>query len=237
MATNPLALNPHFTHGTADSESGLSPEQVLYEDFITEQISIFGQAGRYIPRTLVETDLIFNEDIASKFSAGFELPVYMENFNELGGQKEILQKFGLEQLEEAQFVISRRAWDLIYPQIQTANLRPKTDTSTRPNEGDLLWIPLLQKLFEITFVDTDAVNFFQINRPRHLPPIYALSCNLFTYSNEEFENTGVDEIDSIDETARTKNALDTVFETENEGGDGSADNLINDSESSPFGDW
>ena len=75
-----------------------------------------------------------------------------------------------------------------------------TITSNRPKEGDLLFFPLVQKLYEIKFVEHESV-FYQSGRLQ----TYDLRCELFTYSSEKLE-TGNTAIDAI-ETALTTDIL------------------------------
>ena len=82
------------------------------------------------------------------------------------------------------------------------NLETGTDegyaiTNNRPAEGDLIWFPMVDKLFEIKFVEHEAV-FYQMGRLQ----TYDLRCELFTYSNERID-TGISEIDAIEDTLTT----------------------------------
>jgi hypothetical protein len=64
----------------------------------------------------------------------------------------------------------------------------------RPREGDLIYLPLNEAIFEIKQVLEEAdPNFFQLG-DRYT---YELVCEQFVYSNEEFE-TGIDDIDQIE---------------------------------------
>lgn len=71
----------------------------------------------------------------------------------------------------------------------------------RPREGDLLYFPLVEKIFEIKFVDHNAI-FYQTGRLQ----TYDLRCELFEYSSERID-TGNTEIDLI-ESLYTLNVLD-----------------------------
>jgi hypothetical protein len=67
-------------------------------------------------------------------------------------------------------------------------------TSSRPLEGDILYLPLVKKLFEIKFVEHEEV-FYQTGRLH----TYDLRCELFEYSSERID-TGNTEIDAIETT-------------------------------------
>lgn len=66
-------------------------------------------------------------------------------------------------------------------------------TTNRPQEGDLIYFPLVKKLFEITFVEHEAL-FYQTGRLQ----TYDLTCELFEYSSERLD-TGDSDIDSIED--------------------------------------
>ena len=70
-------------------------------------------------------------------------------------------------------------------------------TTNRPTEGDLIYFPLVEKLFEIKFVEHEQV-FYQNGRLQS----FDLRCELFEYSNEQI-NTGNTSIDVIEDTYTT----------------------------------
>lgn len=81
--------------------------------------------------------------------------------------------------------------------LETATSDGYAITSNRPTEGDLIWFPMVDKLFEIKFVEHEAV-FYQTGRLQ----TYDLRCELFTYSNERID-TGISEIDAIEDNLST----------------------------------
>ena len=155
-------------------------EQNLYEDLIVESLKIYGQDVYYIPRTLVNRDNILGEDPASKFDDAYLMEAYIENIDGFEGTGDLYSKFGLEIRDEASFVISRKGWN------HSVGLHEGED---KPKEGDLLFLPMTNSFFEISYVEDDSP-FFQLSNL----PVYRLVCSLFEYSDEDFE-TGVDEID------------------------------------------
>jgi len=70
----------------------------------------------------------------------------------------------------------------------------------RPLEGDLIYHPVLDKIFQINFVDHDEP-FYQLDNN----PVYKLQCRLFDYSSEVID-TDIAAIDAI-ETEHTMDAL------------------------------
>ena len=72
--------------------------------------------------------------------------------------------------------------------------------SDRPQEGDAIYHPILDKLFQINFVDHDEP-FYQLDNN----PVYKLRCRLYDYSSEIID-TGITAIDAI-ETEHTQDSL------------------------------
>jgi hypothetical protein len=76
------------------------------------------------------------------------------------------------------------------------------DIGTRPKEGDLIYFPLTEKLFQIMFVEHETP-FYQTGAL----PTFDLTCELFTYSDEKID-TGIEEVDVIEQ----KQSLVRTFE-------------------------
>ncbi len=158
-------------------------EQNLYEDLVIESLKIFGQDVYYIPRTLVNRDNVLNEDPASKFDDAYLIEAYLENIDGFEGQGDLFSKFGLEIRDEATFVISRRQWEKI------VGIFSDDITNPRPQEGDVIFLPMTNSFFEISFVEDDSP-FYQLSNL----PVYRMQCSLFEYSDEDFD-TGIASID------------------------------------------
>ena len=158
-------------------------EQNLYEDLVIESLKIFGQQVYFIPRTLVNRDDVLNEDPASRFDDAYLIEAYLENIDGFEGQGDLYSKFGLEIRDEATFVISRRQWEKIVG-IFSSDL-----TNPRPQEGDVLFLPMTNSFFEISFVEDDSP-FYQLSNL----PVYRMQCSLFEYADEDFD-TGIESID------------------------------------------
>ena len=67
----------------------------------------------------------------------------------------------------------------------------------RPQEGDIIYHPIFEKMFEINFVDHDEP-FFQLDNN----PVYKLRCKSFEYSSEALD-TGISTIDEIEDDLST----------------------------------
>ena len=176
-------------------DKGTNNEQTLYEDLIVEQLKVFGHDVYYLPRTLVKEDSLFGEDVLSKFDDAYGIEMFMEQVEGYGGEKELVSKFGLEIRDEATFVVSRRRW------ISLIGADSNLIVSTRPNEGDLIYFPRIQKLFEINFVDHDDP-FYQVDNL----PVFKMYCSTFEYSSEQLD-TGIAAVDTIEDTS----SLDVLF--------------------------
>src|SRR5210317_2673449 len=195
-----MAVNHYFQQGKG---IGSSEEQTLYEDLIIEGLKIYGQDIYYLPRSLVNQDIILGEDTLSRFRTAHVVEMYMETTEGFAGEQEIINKFGLEIREDTTFMISKRRWQ---DQVDSAHTMI---VEGRPNEGDIIYMPLMNSFFEIQFVE-DQQPFFQLGQL----PVYKLKVTRWEYSNERLD-TGIDEIDS----AETQYSLDQgLYQTTLESG-------------------
>jgi len=158
-------------------------EQHLYEDLVIESLGIYGQDVYYIPRTIVNRDTILNEDPASTFDDAYLMEMFIENTEGFDGAGDLYSKFGLDIKDEATFVVSRRRWD------DRVGVYSSNVENPRPMEGDLIFLPMTNNFFEISFVE-DEQPFYQLSNI----PTYTMKCSLFEYNDEDFE-TGIIDID------------------------------------------
>ena len=163
-------------------------EQNLYEDLIIESLKIFGQDIYYLPRDLVNSDSILGEDTSSQFDDAYMIEGYIEGTEGFEGQGDLYSKFGLEVRDEVNFVISRKVWD------RYVGFQDEVNDVPRPREGDLIFLPLSNKFFEVMFVEHEQP-FYQLSNL----PVYRLQCALYEYNEEDFD-TGIAQIDAIEET-------------------------------------
>jgi len=198
-----MAVNHHFQGGNG---IGSDSEKRLHEDLIIEGLKIYGQDCYYLPRTLVNQDLVLGEDVLSKFDDSYLLEMYIETTEGFAGEQELVSKFGLEIRDDTTFVISKRRWEDQVDSVHTLI------ADGRPNEGDLIYVPLMNSFFEIQFVE-DQEPFFQLGQL----PVYKLKATKFEYSSEQF-NTGNADIQDA-ETALSIDQLQHQITLET--GDGS----------------
>ena len=164
----------------------VSSEQSLYEDLIIEALQIYGQNLYYLPRTIVNEDKIFGDDIPSKFSSAYVIEMYIEDVEGFGGEGDLFSRFGIEVRDQATFVVSKKRW------VEAVSNVDNEIDGDRPREGDLVYFPLSKSLFQIMHVEREDP-FYQISQL----PTYKLKCELFEYSDERLD-TGIDAIDSVE---------------------------------------
>ncbi len=124
--------------------------------------------------------MIYGEESYSKFDSQYFVEMYIKNVEGFGGQGDFLSKFNLEIRDQVTLTIARRTF---FDEVGTYT------SFSRPREGDLVYFPLNKKLFEIKFVEHEAI-FYQLGSLQ----TFDLTCELFEYSNEIL-NTGIQEID------------------------------------------
>ena len=165
-------------------------QQWLIEDLVIESIKIYGIDCYYMPRTLVSEDTIWGEDTLSKFEDAYPLEMYVKNVDGFEGEGDFLSKFGLEIRDEMTLTIAQRR----FQEEVDNSVIPTNDTTgiARPAEGDLIYFPLNGKIFEVKFVEHEAI-FYQMGSLQ----TYDLRCELFEYSHQEL-NTGITDIDAIE---------------------------------------
>jgi len=173
-------LNPFFQQGS-------SSEQNLIQDLINEQLRMYGVEVYYMPREYVNENTIIKEVIESQFGNASPIEAYLENYEGYADNTTLLTKFGIQSTQEINLVISQDRFEFyLEPLIKNTS---NTKLSTRPKEGDLIYFPLGDRLFEIKFVEHEKP-FYQLQKNY----TYTLKCELFRYSDEVID-TGIDEID------------------------------------------
>jgi hypothetical protein len=174
-----MATNPWISQSVRN-------EQNLYEDLVIESLKFYGQDVYYLPREIVNKDKVFLDDVPSRFSDAYKVEMYVENIDGFAGEGDLFSKFGVELRDQATFIVARRRWKtLIGDKLDSYNFRPR--------EGDLLYIPFSQSIFEIFKVETETP-FYQLNQL----PTFRLQCELFEYNDEDFD-TDIDGIDDVEE--------------------------------------
>jgi hypothetical protein len=178
-----MALNPFFLQGSPN-------EQRLIQELINEQLKIYGVEVIYIPRKFVRKQTIIKEIQSSAFDDNFSIEAYLNNYEGYSGQGDILSKFGMNLKDELSLIISKERFeDFISPFMLESEIDGELELSTRPREGDIVYFPLGQRLFEVKFVEHEQP-FYQLGKLY----VYELKCELFEYEDEVID-TSIDEID------------------------------------------
>ena len=209
----------------------VTAEQSLYANLIAEAIQIHGHDVYYLDRTLIAEDTVLGEDSLSKFNTQSLIEMYMEDSGGgYAGEQELMSQFGLQNLSEATFVVSKSRFQEKTKQLQIEDGTDSTSSGSiqleagtisesalagdiyyilnetdatdadRPLEGDAIYHPVLKKLFEINFVDHDDP-FHQLDNN----PVYKMRCRLFDYGSEALD-TGITDIDAIEDNLSISNS-------------------------------
>ena len=175
-------LNPFF-------QQGARTEQNLLQDLINEQLKMYGVEVHYLPRKYVTENSIIREVVQSTFDDAYPIEAYVESFDGYGDNPTLLSKFGIQATNEITLIISKERYETyISPLIKNEQ---NIKLSSRPKEGDLIYFPLGDRLFEIKYVEHEKP-FYQLQKNY----VYELRCELFRLGDELID-TGVDNIDDV----------------------------------------
>jgi hypothetical protein len=205
-----------------------SYEQNLIDDLVIESIQMYGVDVKYVSRNNANIDSLLNEDDIPTFDAYYDFEVYIKNVDGFEGEGDFLSKFGLQIRDSITFSVAIRTFERFVTR--------ENDKRIRPLAGEVIFLPLNNKLYKIQHVEHESV-FYQSGALQ----VYDMRCELMEFSGEQFD-TGVYEIDhffdDIDTTANTVNTLTALtavdpladnlaFETQ-------ADDILDFSEMDPF---
>ena len=189
-----MPRNVYFSQGT-------NSEQRIYEDIIIEGLRIYGHDVYYLPRKIIKEDGIFNEASLSEFGSSYMIEAYVENVDGFEGEGDLLSKFGLEIRDQATLVISNKRWEQLVGRFQNP-------VEARPQEGDIIFFPMVNTMFEIKYVEQETP-FYQLQNL----PVFKLKIEAFEYGNEAID-TGVEEIDAFESQFGARTRLITGATTE-----------------------
>jgi hypothetical protein len=191
MATNPFFSNYNFFN-----------EQQLIDDLVIESIQVYGVDTYYVSRQSTSFDHILNEDSLTIFDAAYHVDLYIKSVDGFQGEGDFLSKFGLQIRDSATFTIAYRTFERFVTRLNPEMIRPR--------EGDLIYMPMNNKFFKITFVEHESI-FYQTGSLQ----VYDLKCELFEYSNERFE-TNIEDIDNHYDQYKTSDItnLESMFDAD-----------------------
>ena len=160
-----------------DSEGGFAGEKEIMSQFGLENLSEV---------TFVVNKIRFQE---------LDRQMQIETETDTTGGSILLEEATIDQSDDST-TLSTASGDSNFYIIQDTSA---TDAD-RPNEGDVVYHPVLDKMFQVNFVDHDEP-FYQLDNN----PVYKLRCRLYDYSAEVID-TGIADIDAIEDELST-NAL------------------------------
>ena len=186
-------------------------EQSLIDGLVRESIQIQGLTYWYLPRDVQLEDIVFGEDVISKFTLAIPIEMYLVDAQGFQGDKEMFSKFGLELRNSYKLSVHKGRWEQeVKSQFDILASNGEATFAInqyiRPREGDLVYDPMTKYLMEIKFVDHD-VEFFALGKNYQ----YVMSCEAFQYNNEEIA-TGVAEIDIFSLNSKDKLLNQTLLE-------------------------
>lgn len=151
---------------------------------------MYGVEVHYIPRKYATEKTIIREVIQSKFDQAHPIEAYVNNYEGYGDNTTILSKFGIQATNEIELIISKER----YEQYISPLLKDKANVklTTRPKEGDLIYFPLGDRIFEIKFVEHEKP-FYQLRKNY----VYVLKCELFRMEQNDILDTGISEVDDV----------------------------------------
>ena len=165
------------------NNQNFTSEQRLLDNLTVEMIKIFGVDVIYCPRSTPNVDKLFLEDPTSEFNNAIHIEMYIKNFEGWQGEGDMMSKFGITMADQIMFCVSRTRFQedigSVYDLI-------------RPREGDLIFFPIPNAIFEVKFVEHEST-FYQTGSLQ----FFELKCERFNYSNENID-TGIEEIDTIE---------------------------------------
>jgi hypothetical protein len=194
-------------------------QQDLAEDLIVQAIKIYGLDVKYLPRTLRNVDPLLGEDPTSTFDDAIDIEVYVKNVQGFEGEGDFLSKFNLQINDSITFTMARKRWNQITTEklitevgynyqvesadtnswgntqcimLESGNGNNYSITTPRPFEGDWIYFPLNKKLYEIKFVEHEAI-FYQHGKLY----TYDLNCELVDRIGPDSIATGNTAIDAI----------------------------------------
>ena len=149
-------------------------EQNLIDDLVIESIKIYGLDVKFITRLHQNIDKLLNEDDLPTFDKYYDFEVYIKNVDGFEGEGDFLSKFGLQIRDSITFTVAIRTFEQFVTR--------EDDTRKRPLEGEMIWMPLNQKMYKIQHVEHESV-FYQSGALQ----VYDMRCELAEYSGETFD--------------------------------------------------
>lgn len=158
--------------------------QALQDVLVQESIQMRGIQLYYLPREYADIDLILGEDVNSKFNQAWPFAAYLNTFDSFSGQQDFFSKFGYQANDEITITVN--------PELFNHQVNQK-----EPASGDLIYLPLDNSLFEITWVEPRDP-FYSVGKNS----MRKITAQKFIYSGEQIKpvlNKGEDIVDEFDD--------------------------------------
>jgi len=158
-----MAVNHYFQHGFGIGDKS---EQDLLHQLNAEVIQMAGFDILYLPRSIVSLDELFHEDYLSSFVEDYTIECFLENYDQYLGGGDLIGKFGFQSEDQIRIVIAKQRFLAVVGK-------------EYPNEGDLVYMPETNDLFEVKYVDY-RVPIIPLGDRYY----FTLICEQFKYSHE-----------------------------------------------------
>lgn len=189
-----MATNPFFNHFHQPNE------QNIIEDIVIEAMKIYGYDLLYIPKYIDNyMDPIYLENPITEYRKAYPIEMYVKSVDGFGGEGDFYSKFNIQIRDEVSLVVARKTFNLEVG---------RHENLIRPNEGDLIFFPMSNDLFQIRFVEHEQP-FYQLGKLY----VWELTCQEFEYSNERFR-TGIPAIDRIERDNSFNMSIDAILSEE-----------------------
>ena len=207
-----------YTNSFFSNTTGFSGETLLLDDLCREQIKMFGIDLLYMPRHLMNYDKLLHESSKSAFEFAMPIPMYIKSFSGFQNGMELLTKFGVRDSSELTLAMSKSEWNAYYGPFVKSYYNSKAgrdlnaipdhlegETAQRPKEGDVIYFPYDDSLFEVKYVNFDEP-FYQLGKGY----VYELQVEKFEFSGEHFSTDYVkpDEVQTLTDYYQLK--FDTI---------------------------
>lgn len=173
-------LNSFFLQGSG-------AEQSLVQDLVNEQLKIYGVEVYYLPRQIFSEGRVIRDVIFSKFKDAFPIEAYIMNYEGFDANSVLMSKFGVRVTDEMTLIISRERFELYISEFMKNT--PNVKNGLRPNEGDLIYVPMSDSLLEIKYAE-NSKPFYQLQKNY----VYELRCEVYELEDDQIQ-TGVKAID------------------------------------------
>lgn len=182
-------INPYMNLHNTQAEQG------LVSDLVDEMIQNFGVNVQYAAREMITRDQVFGESVISDFKDWILIEMFPSSMEQFNGDGDMFTKFGMEMTDSLTLEVSKRRFK---NEFRTMNF-------DRPREGDVIWFPLGNSLWEIKKVKEDQ-EFFKLGKNY----VYRLECKLYQNNMDQLP-TDSDEMEQFN--ALTDIASDSLGRT------------------------